>query len=74
MVPLEVTKPSCTCEPVPEVETGVADSGAQSGTVSDSWLMMLSMVTKFFLSKSKSQGQGLSPFTKWISSGISRCF
>ena len=35
-----VTTPSCTCEPVPEVETDVADSGS----VSNSWLVMLPMV------------------------------
>ena len=32
--PLRVTTPSLACEPVPEVETDVADSGAQSGLVS----------------------------------------
>ena len=39
-----VTTPSFTCEPVPEVETDVADSGAQLGSVSNSWLVMLPMV------------------------------
>ena len=37
--PLGVTTPS-----VPQVETDVADSGAQSGSVSESWPVMLSMV------------------------------
>ena len=41
--PLGVTTLSCACEPVQKVETDVADSGAQSGSVSDSWLVMLSM-------------------------------
>ena len=43
--PLRVTTQSWACEPVPEFETDhVANSGAQSGSVSDSWLVMLSMV------------------------------
>ena len=42
--PLGVITPSCACESVPEVETDVADSGAQLGSVSDSWLVMLPMV------------------------------
>ena len=33
---LRVTTPSCACEPVQEVETYLADSGAQSGSVSNS--------------------------------------
>ena len=41
---LSVTTLSCACESVPEVETDVADSGAQLGSVSDSWLVMLPMV------------------------------
>ena len=32
--------PLRACEPVPEVETDVADSGAQLGSVSDTWLVM----------------------------------
>ena len=31
------------CEPVLEVETDLADSGAQSGSVSSSWLVILPM-------------------------------
>ena len=37
---LKETTPSCTCEPVPEVETDVSNSGS----VGDSWLVMLSMI------------------------------
>ena len=33
-----------TFEPVLEVETNLADSGAQSGSVSSSWLVVLLMV------------------------------
>ena len=40
---LRVTTPSRACEPVLEVETDLADSGAQSGSVSNSWLVILSM-------------------------------
>ena len=41
---LKVTTPSRACEAVPEVETNLAESGAQLGSVSDSRLVMLSMV------------------------------
>ena len=40
---LRVTTPSRACEPVLEVETDLADSGAQSGSVSNSWLVILPM-------------------------------
>ena len=40
---LRVTRPSRACEPVLEVETDLADSGAQSGSVSNSWLVILPM-------------------------------
>ena len=40
---LRVTNPSCACEPVLEVETDLADSGAQSGSVSNSLLVILPM-------------------------------
>ena len=40
--PIRVTTLSRACEPVPEVETDVADSG--SVTCSDSWLVMMSMM------------------------------
>ena len=41
-----VTTPPSACLANPEAETDVADSGKQSGPVSDcvSWLVMLSMV------------------------------
>ena len=35
--------PPRICEPVLEVETDLADSGAQSGSVSSSWLVILPM-------------------------------
>ena len=40
---LRVTTPSCAYEQVLEVETDLADSGAQSGSVSNSWLVILLM-------------------------------
>ena len=41
---IRVNTPSRTCEPVLEVtETDLADSEAQSGSVSNSWLMILPM-------------------------------
>ena len=40
---LRVTSPSHACQPVLEVETDLADSGAQSGSVSNSWLEILPM-------------------------------
>ena len=42
-VSLRETTPSCACEQVLEVETDLADSGAQSGSVSNSWLVILPM-------------------------------
>ena len=47
VVPLETTL-SGACEPVPEVECDVADSGSQSGSASDSWLVILSTVNPHF--------------------------
>ena len=38
---LRVTTMSRACEPVLEVETDLADSGAQLGSVSNSWLVIL---------------------------------
>ena len=38
---LRVTTPSPACEPVQEVETDLADSGAQLGSVKNSWLVIL---------------------------------
>ena len=40
---LRLINPPCACEPVQEVETDLADSGAQSGSVSSSWLVILPM-------------------------------
>ena len=37
--------PSRACEPVLEVETDLADSVAQSGSVSSSWLVILPMAS-----------------------------
>ena len=40
---LRLIIPSRACEPVLEVETDLADSVAQSGSVSSSWQMILPM-------------------------------
>ena len=40
-VSLRVTTPSRACRPVLEVETEMAGPGAQSGSVSNSWLVIL---------------------------------
>ena len=40
---LRLITPSRACEPVLEVETDLADSAAQSGSVSSSWLVILPM-------------------------------
>ena len=40
---LRVTTPSCACEKVLEVKTDLACSGAQSGSVNNSWLAILPM-------------------------------
>ena len=40
---LRVTTPSRACKPVLEVETDLEGSGAQSGSVSNSWLVILPM-------------------------------
>ena len=42
-VSLRLIIPPCACEPVLEVETDLADSVAQSGSVSSSWLVILPM-------------------------------
>ena len=57
---LIVTTPSRACEPVLEAEKDLADSGAQSRSVSNSWLVILPMANYHISSKSKSQGQGIS--------------
>ena len=58
-----VTTPSRVYESVPEVATDVADSGAQSGSFTDSWLVICQWWTSI-CSKSESQGQGLSDFSE----------
>ena len=40
---LRLITPSQACEPVLEVETDLADSAAQSGSISSSWLVILPM-------------------------------
>ena len=40
---LRLITPPRACEPVLEVETDLVDSGAQSGSVSSSWLVILPM-------------------------------
>ena len=40
---LRLITPPRACEPVLEVETDLADYGAQSGSVSSSWLVILPM-------------------------------
>ena len=57
---LRLITPSRACEPVLEVETDLADSVAQSGSVSSSWLVILHDGELPYFSKSKSQGQGIS--------------
>ena len=41
---LRLITPPRACEPVLKVETDLDDSGAQSGSVSSSWLVILPMV------------------------------
>ena len=49
---LRLNTPSRACEPVLEVETDLADSVAQSGSVSSSWLVILPMANcHIFLSQ-----------------------
>ena len=60
---LRLITPPRACEPVLEVETDLADSGAQSGSVSSSWLLILPMANCHNFSKSKSLGQGPSTLT-----------
>ena len=54
---LRVTTPSRACEPVLEVETDLADSGAESGSVSNSWLVILQMVN-YHIIPSQESGPG----------------
>ena len=49
---LRLITPSRVCELVLEIETDLADSGAQSGSVSSFWLVILSMANcHIFLSQ-----------------------
>ena len=50
---LRFITPSRACEPVLEVETDLADSGAQSGSVSNSWLVILSMANYHIFSSQR---------------------
>ena len=50
---LRVTTPSRACEPVLEVGTHLADSRAQSGSVSNSWPVILPTANYHVFSKSK---------------------
>ena len=54
---LKVTAPSRACEPVLDVETDFADSGAQSGSVSKSWLVILP-VANYHIFQVKMSGPG----------------
>ena len=54
---LRVTILSRACEPVLEVETDLAGSGAQSGSVSGSWLVILPMAN-YHIFQVKKSGQG----------------
>ena len=54
---LRVITPSRTCEPDLEVETGLADSGAQSESVSNSWLVILPMAN-YHIFQVKESGPG----------------
>ena len=60
---LRVTILSRACEPVLEVETDLAGSGAQSGSVSSSWLVIICQWRTTIFFKLKSQGKGLSSLT-----------
>ena len=54
---IRLITPPRACEPVLEVETGLADSGAQSGSVSSSWLVILPMANSIFF-QVKESGSG----------------
>ena len=56
---LRLITPPRACEPVLEVETDLADSGAQSGSVSSSWLVILPMANCHIF---PSQESGPGPF------------
>ena len=54
-VSLRVTTQSRACEQVLEMETVLADSGAQSGSVSNSWLVILP-ITNYQIFQVKDSG------------------
>ena len=54
---LRVTTPSCAYEQVLDMETDLADSGAQSGSVSNSWLVILPMAN-YHIFQVKESGPG----------------
>ena len=62
---LRVTTPSCACEQVLEVKTDLADSGAQSGSVSRSWLVILPMAN-CHISQVKESGSGPFDFNVFV--------
>ena len=55
---LRVTTPSHACEPVLEVETDLADFGAQSGSVSNSWLVIIANGELPYFFPSQESGPG----------------
>ena len=56
---LRVTTLSCACEPVIEVETDLADSGAKSGSVINSWLVILPMANYHFFPSQRAKPEPL---------------
>ena len=54
---LRVTTPSRACEPVLEVEIDLADLGVQSGSVRNSWLVILPMAN-YHIFQVKESGPG----------------
>ena len=55
---LRLLTPSRACEPVLEVETDLADSVAQLGSVSSSWLVILRMANCHIFFQVKVSGPG----------------
>ena len=71
---IRVTTPSRACEPVIEVETDLTGSGAQSGPVSNSLLVILPMAN-YHIFQVKESGLGPLDFNVVFSSSyISSCF
>ena len=69
---LRLITPPRACQPVLEVETDLADSGAQSGSASSSCLVIFANGELPYFSKSKSLGQGPSTLTLLFSSSYIR--